>query len=269
MSTDATENDLPQFFYRYEREGFVVKKIYVGSMSNPVVALLARCDRLRKAIKTGRFEKRINERAEYEDTERWLIQYYDQFWDCLSGWMRRRGLHFQRGQWQLRWTSRKSRRRRNQKPMMGKFEFDQLVDRASQGDADALNELRQTLQSDRLTWRPFGDLSEHVKRRFLNLLTAGDLVGRESLQINLSELEESLRRDQASPIRELAIDQVLICWLDVRYQELMAADPREGIKYMQYLDRRLERARRRYDKALQSLAQLDEILGVEPQTSGR
>jgi hypothetical protein len=150
---------------------------------------------------------------------------------------------------------------------MNQNDFNLLVKQAGQGDPEALQKLRKALRSDRETWRPFGDLAGHVKRRFLKLLTADDVVGRESLQINLAELEDSLRRDQASPIRDLSIEEVLICWLDVRYQELMASDPREGLKYTRYLDQRLERARKRYDKALKTLAQLDQILGIEPQTA--
>lgn len=45
----------------------------------------------------------------------------------------------------------------------------------------------------------------------------------------------------------------------------MAADPREGITNTEFLDWRLERARKRYRRALKTLAQLDEIMGIEAQ----
>ena len=70
MNPDIPENEVPQYFYRYEREGHVIKKIYVGAMSDPVVALLSRSDRLRKAMKTGRFEIRNSQSSEYEEIER-------------------------------------------------------------------------------------------------------------------------------------------------------------------------------------------------------
>lgn len=59
------------------------------------------------------------------------------------------------------------------------------------------------------------------------------------------------------------IDQTILCWLDVHNQQTMAAEPREGKSNIEFLDRRLEKSRRRCHAALESLARLDRILGLD------
>lgn len=143
-------------------------------------------------------------------------------------------------------------------------EFDELAKRAETGDGEAFLELRTLMRADPATWRTFGDLTEHVKRAFLGLMVQGNVVARESLAIQLDELTRELQHGHQSYIRKLVIDQILILWLDVHYQQTVAAEPRDGKTDIDFLDRRLAKVRKRYFAALESLSKMDRILGLTP-----
>ena len=141
-------------------------------------------------------------------------------------------------------------------------EFDELVKQAEIGDTNALAELRALMRADAATWRRFGDLTEHVKQIFLGLMVQDSIVARESLSLELELLTRELHQGNQSPLRKLVIDQILILWLDVHYQQTMAAEPREGKTDTEFLDRRLAKAQKRYFAALESLGKMDRILGL-------
>ena len=95
-------------------------------------------------------------------------------------------------------------------------------------------------------------------------MVQGNVVARESLNLELDGLTSKLRQGHQSPLRKLLIDQILILWLDVHYQQMLAAEPRAGKTDVEFLDRRLAKVRKRYFAALESLAKMDSILGPTP-----
>lgn len=150
---------------------------------------------------------------------------------------------------------------------LSRDEFDELVKRAEIGNANALSELRSLMRADPETWQRIGDLTDHVMRTFLGLMVQGNVVARESLAIKLEELKKELRQGHQSTIRNLVIDQIVIAYLDLHYQQTLAAGPQGSKGESEYLERRLERARKRYHAALESLGEMDKILGLAPSST--
>lgn len=263
MSSEGRRKAGARFHYRAKRTGGRVVKKYCGSLADPVVALLARHERLSQAERRAEREADMEERRVYGAIEAVVTALEHQLRGALRQWMRlpqnpplrqgrSRGL-----KQEIRGMESKQRRQ-----PITRDEFDELVKRAEIGEADALAEIRKLLRADPATWRPFGDLTEHVKRLFLGLMVRNNIVARESLNLELEALTRELQQEHSSPLRKLVIDQILILWLDVHYQQTLAAEPREGKTDIEFLDRRLNKTRKRYFTALEALGRMDRILGL-------
>lgn len=250
-----------RYYYQARRRDGRVTKQYVGALADPVVALLAREDRLTKAELLAHKEVRNTERNEYEAVNVRLSASQKQLRRMLHKWRQSRA--HQGGRRILKNTTT-SRAGRDQRQPLTRDEFEELVKQAESGDAEALAEIRTLMQSNPATWLPFGDLTEHVKRIFLSLMVHGNVVARESLNLQLEELTQSLLQGQVSPVRKLVIDQIVLCWLDVHYQQAMSAEPRGGKTDIEFQDRRLAKARKRYYEALGFLAKMDRLEGLSP-----
>lgn len=245
-----------QYFYLAHRDGDKIKHQYVGSKANPVVAVLYREDRLRKAEAKAQRKTRDAEREWQQQIDSTIEQRRDQLTSALKIWLRVRGYIIDRdGTWR---RSRSSKTGGSRMPAtMTKEDFDELVVLAEKGHPQALESLRELIASDRETWRPFGDLTEHVKRQLLDSMTRGNIVARESLNLRAAEVHQELLGDHTSPIRKLAVDQVMLCWLDLHRQTAMVAEPRDGKTETDFLERRLAKAQKRYRDALEFLNKLD------------
>ena len=265
MPSEKRRTTGARFYYRAKRTGGRVVKDYCGSLADPVVSFLARRDRLSKAEQQARYEADAEERCAYDAIEVYLIALERQLHQVLQTWIRRpTGRRPQPGHSRCLKQGVRAMGNTQRRQPLTRDEFDELVKRAETGDADALSELRTLMRADAATWRRFGDLTEHVKLAFLGLMVQGNVVARESLTVQLEELTRELRQGNQSPIRKLLVDQVLILWLDVHYQQTLAAEPREGKTDVDFLDRRLAKVRKRYVAALESLAKMDRILGLTP-----
>ena len=248
-----------RYLYRAKREGNRVRKEYIGACSDPVVALMARKDRLRKAETQARREAVAREQDWYAAVDALLQQYGAQMDATLAAWMDTRGYRRSRsGDWQPIIRRRKT--------AMDKGDFLALVKRAEQGTEEAAEEIRELMENDIDTWRPFGDLSHHVKQLFLDQVAAENVLVRESLKLRLDRLKADLLAKDNSPIRELLVDQVILCWLDVNYQQILAFRGGDSKTTAERLKRRLDASQKRYLAVLETIAKVDETLseGVLP-----
>lgn len=263
MSWEKRRQVGARFHYRAKRIGGRVVKDYCGALTDPVVAFLARHDRLSQAERQAQREADAQERRVYDAIEALLTTLEHQLRGVLRLWMRLpEGCPSRRGRGTGHKKEIRAMESKQRRQPLTRDEFDELVKCAEIGEAEALAEIRRLMRADPVTWRPFGDLTEHVKQLFLGLMVRNNIVARESLSLELEELTRELQQGHPSPLRKLVIDQILLLWLDVHYQQTRAAEPREGKSDTEFLDRRLAKARKRYFAALESLGRIDGILGL-------
>ena len=248
---------IKKYHYRVRREAGQVKRDYVGPLGDPVVSILFRTDRLSKAEKTAQRKQHEAETKWYADIKAMLTQHAKQLTQARDLWLIVQGYRVRQNKSWKRTRSRKLKGK-TVPSTMTREDFDVLVKLAENGDAKALESLRELMRSDRETFRPFGDLSGHVRQQLLSAITRGNLVAREALNIKLEEMRSELQMDGASGIHRLAIEQVLICWLDVHYQAICFNEPNDRKTRTDAHERRLTKAQKRLRESLGFLEKLSQ-----------
>jgi len=136
-----------------------------------------------------------------------------------------------------------------------------VVERARQGDAAALPELRRLLDESPELWRFYGDLARHAEESLVALAAGDNLLLRESLRRKLLELKASLAPN--TPLERLLVDRVAACWVAANHADAAFAQARglEGAREGQ-LRRRQDSAQRRLLESLKSLTTVRRLLGA-------
>jgi hypothetical protein len=245
------------YFYRSVRRGGRVTSKYLGS--GPVALWLAAvAGRERSA---GR-----RDRGRLLAAEREADRIYDRVETAVCAALGLLGYHrHDRGAW---------RRRRDMdnalttaggtavaaKPPLTSQEARELFDRANAGGEAVLAELRDYLTADpkgvrvaELFGNPGGTAAEALVNRF-----SGDEVAiKMAAKLKWAELRRELAGPDPSPIERLLADRAAYCWFWLYTLEMWvhqkAAEPRT-VDQVDFLEKRTDRAHRRYLSALKSLA---------------
>ena len=268
--THRRKGTLPKmtgYFRRVFREGDKLRSVHIGASSDALVQLLKRRHRLGKATQKAH-------QGDNEKTRAWLTT-IDDAMDCYSRqlnsllrvWLRVHSISICRdGSWQVKHL--RKRKGENVPVNMTKDDFDELVVLAGRGKEQAEESLLQLMREDRHTWRPFGDLSGLVQKQLLSSITGastgGDLaVANASLEVSLEELRTRLRRGISDPLRDLAIDQIVMAHLDTHRQALLVAEPEQSRTMVNHNDQRMKRSQSRLQAAIEFLAKVDRMLGLQ------
>lgn len=140
-------------------------------------------------------------------------------------------------------------------------EFDELAAQANAGDPNAVARLRQLFDDHPEIWEQIGDLAKHAEVTLARGVSKGEVVMFESVRRMVKKLKRELGDKDATPLEKLAIQRVVICWLELQYAAAVfpivtgkptAADT-FGVKQK-------DSAQRRFDAALKSLASLRKLL---------
>jgi hypothetical protein len=137
----------------------------------------------------------------------------------------------------------------------------QMVEEAKAGNAEVLPELRRTLDQYPEIWRHHGDLAKHTEAKWLTLLTGQNACTRESIQRTTQELRESLLEAGDSPLERLLVDRIVVSRLMVAFFEAslaLAVNAPEARS--RFLQQQLDRAQRRHETAVKSLAETRKLL---------
>jgi hypothetical protein len=258
---------MSEYFRRVYRDGDKLRSVHVGSSKDALIQVLQRRHRLKKAYEKAH-------REECEKLRRWLVtiddamdQYGRQLDSLLKVWLRVQRISVCRdGSWQVK---RQRKRKKETVPMaMTRDDFDELVVLAERGNEKAEESLRQLMREDRDTWRPFGDLSALVQKQLLSSVTSGATTGTSavasaSLEVGLEELRQRLRRGISDPLRDLAIDQIIMAHIDTHRQGLAVAEPEQSRTMVNHNDQRMKRSQARLQAAVTFLAKVDQILGLK------
>ena len=139
-----------------------------------------------------------------------------------------------------------------------------LVERAENGDSEALPVLREILDGAApQLWQQWGDLARIAETKWLKCIGGKDLMFLEGLERQLATLRSSLAGTDPSPLEDLLVARVAACWLQVHHAEAKYAESLQAgttLEGESHLQRRLDRAQRRYLASIRTLAQVRRLL---------
>lgn len=104
-------------------------------------------------------------------------------------------------------------------------QFQATLDRANQGDAAALAEVRAMLQEcpDPGIAVLGGDLAELAQRNLVDRIADGQPLFREAILAKLHVLRTELTGSAPDPLERLLVERVVTCWLHVAHADVLAA----------------------------------------------
>jgi hypothetical protein len=104
-------------------------------------------------------------------------------------------------------------------PLPTPEQFEQLVRLANNGDQDALQKMRNTLDAAPSVWQMVGDLGRHTQSRIMQRICGGDSLALQSLARRVEQMKIELARKTPTPLEKLAVDRVISCWLWLQFAE--------------------------------------------------
>ncbi len=141
-------------------------------------------------------------------------------------------------------------------------ELKEHLQRAHDGDEEAIAEVEKSLELIPSIARKWGNLNLWVEQGFLERATGGTPVEKKSVTLTLKQMREELAGPNPSPLELLGAERVASCWLQLHYGELIYEQNLGKITLEQdnYYQKRLDRLHRRYLSAMRSLAQVRKLL---------
>ena len=150
-------------------------------------------------------------------------------------------------------ASRKAKDAKEEDP---RKRMDALRKRAEKGDEKAMAELRPLLKDFPRSLDYYGELAEHAQRALIQNMSGDNLVFQEGVQRRLDDMRVRLSGMSPTPLENLLIERILTCWLETQYYDALHAQNMKaaGIETGEYLQRRQDRAHRRFLSAVKMLA---------------
>jgi len=102
-----------------------------------------------------------------------------------------------------------------------------LIDRAQDGDEEALPVLRKVLDEAPEVAR-IVDLARNVERSIIEKMSGSDVFTQEAIPRNLKAMRKEIAGENPSPLERLLAERVALCWLaatfaDVKYARKLKA----------------------------------------------
>jgi hypothetical protein len=131
------------------------------------------------------------------------------------------------------------------------FEF---LRRAETGDTSTLPVLRKILEGPGTVRTLGGDLAERAEKALIDAAAGKNLMFKEALTRKLEMLRAELAGANPTPVENLLVERIVMCWLQVQHAELSCVRHSADLSIAHYHQDRLDRAHRRYLSALKTLA---------------
>jgi hypothetical protein len=140
-----------------------------------------------------------------------------------------------------------------------------LVERAEQGDASVLGELRAALDRNAWIWERYGDLAQQSQGAWLQLIDGSNLMLHEATRRKAEQLRAELAGPAPSPLERLLVERVVACWLqtnyaDAAYAQLKGNAPAQHAAAL----RRQGAAQQRYLQSMRALVNIRKLLRPAP-----
>ncbi len=132
-----------------------------------------------------------------------------------------------------------------------------LIDRAQDGDEEALPVLRKVLDKAPRIAR-FVDLASNVERSIVEKMSGDDVFTQEAIPRNLKAMRGEIAGENPSPLERLLAERITVCWLELRYFQAIYTQNLGNFSIIQgdYHQRRIDKAHRRYLSSIKALAQI-------------
>ena len=132
-----------------------------------------------------------------------------------------------------------------------------LIDRAQDGDEEALPVLRKVLDEEPRVAR-IVDLARNVERSIIEKMSGDDVFTQEAIPRNLKEMRKEIAGENPSPLERLLAERITVCWLELQYFQAIYAQNMGKLTITQsdYHQRRLDKVHRRYLSSIKALAQI-------------
>jgi hypothetical protein len=133
-------------------------------------------------------------------------------------------------------------------------ELKQFLERAENGDTATIPLLREMLQNSTDMRTIGGDLAQIAEKALIDSVGGKNLLFKEALTRKLELLRAELAGTKPTPVENLLVERIVMCWLQVQHAELWYAQQAGNLSLAHYHQDRLDRAHRRYLSALKTLA---------------
>ncbi len=132
-----------------------------------------------------------------------------------------------------------------------------LIDRAQDGDEEALPVLRKVLDKAPRIAR-FVDLARNVERSIVEKMSGDDVFTQEAIPRNLKAMRGEIAGENPSPLERLLAERITVCWLELQYFQAIYTQNLGNFSIIQgdYHQRRIDKAHRRYLSSIKALAQI-------------
>ncbi len=244
--------------YRSERINGQPRRVYVGSLNDPVTRILVDADHLQRATQTASQKAAADEVESYARIEpalRLLATETNRLTRQLRFQRRRRKPKgyvitiFKNGIPMTETDTSKPLR-----TTISEDDFDELVENAATGDESAVEELRQALRGNPAIYEALGDLARHVQMVLIDLAAPDSVAMRESVRLNLNSVRQELRNEgRGTTLEKLLVEQVVTSMLDVCIQRVALAQDHPSETHRKRCERCVERAQKRHLAALKAL----------------
>jgi hypothetical protein len=128
---------------------------------------------------------------------------------------------------------------------------------AAERDAEAFARLLAEGNYDGLALRFGADMAQNAVDALIDRIT-DDLYRAQTLRIKVARLQRELAGDDPSPIQRILAERVAVCYVDSYYSDILA-QRRNTLSAGDFVQRRQDRAQRRYLQAVKALAECRKI----------
>jgi hypothetical protein len=138
-----------------------------------------------------------------------------------------------------------------------------LLPRVNAGDHKARAALRELLDGAPDLWLSVGNLASQAEQSMIAMAAGDNAVFKEAIERKLRKLRRELAGSEPAPLECLLVDRVVAGWLALSYAEASYHQAqRNGLDWTdsEYMQRRIDRAQRRYLAAIRTLATVRRLL---------
>ncbi len=264
MSLEKRRDSNNKYLYRSVRVGGKVTKQYIGREHDPVVRIIEKKTRLDRAERDASIQEVHDEQGVFQQYLADLKSFRRQFRQMLNACMVSEGFDFRQGEWLPMFQNQQASQDSgtpDEYELPTKELFRHLIREAKRGDQHAAEKLKYVVRNRKEVWEPYADINCHIEVSLISMIAGKNVALSESLRLKVDDLKNSIRGKTENAVDVLLVDQIAICWLEVRYTQMAALQPQYLGRDEQYWGDKFKRANSRYLAAIRELVDIREILG--------
>jgi len=139
-----------------------------------------------------------------------------------------------------------------------------LFKQAQEGDKEALTFVSEWFDNCPSGCDTIGDWAQTAEDSLVKLTATNPLI-QEALHCKLNALRREIGGSEPTPLEDLLVHRIALCWLQIHYLETIYAVNVEnnGLsgRWSESFQRSMDRAQRRYLSAIKTLVQVRRLLG--------